>query len=139
MATVSTDFTRPFSINGLEFDLAELELYENRSKSKTIPPSHQASDDCVDDLDEYLEHMALHTADIHNDDCTRTNATPMPSTSAACNGDNSDIACHSTNAIDSTAVENVVEFGFDKTTFPLLLFGFLGILAFVNSVHCKRI
>lgn len=145
---VSTDFTRPFSINGLEFDLAELDQYENRLKSKRIATRRQATDDGVDDLDDYLERLALNSV-TQNDDCERINATPMPSTSAANNEDNHGIACHSTmtNTTDSSDVGNVECGGgdgdgggdesFDKTTFPLLLFGFLSILAFVNSVHCK--
>lgn len=138
--TVSTDFTKPFAINGLEFDLAELERYENRLKSTSAAAHSRLADDSADDLDEYLERMALNAAPHVVD--VESNATDAkPSTSAVCNAN--DPTERHTNAHSANRSAGNMELAGDarsgRTSWPLLLFGLLSILAFVNSVQCKRI
>lgn len=132
----STDFSKPFSINGLEFDLVELELYENRLKCQPVTSNNQTTADNVDDLDEYLERMALNS--VPQDKSREKIATDLPSTSAACIQNYTDNV-----TIIETADANIenrphqTDANLSRTSFPLLLFGLLSILVFVNSVHCK--
>lgn len=140
---VSTDFTKPFSINGLEFDLAELEQYENRLTSTSTAP-HGRPTDSVDDLDEYLERMALSGAahvERTENTATESKATEaQPSTSAARNA-HDPIECKASTHTAKPSDANIGlanDANLARTSFPLLLFGLLSILAFVNSVQCKR-
>lgn len=147
------DYSKPFCINGMEIDLTELEIYEKQLAEKrrtqmdastvaSTTANVKKTDQTVDEIDAYLDQLALDlkTKDQqttpHTDNKQTHNDTPNtlenginPCTVAKqCSSQTNDnIASNSTAAQFSS-----------QTSFPLLLFGFLTILAFVNSVQCKN-
>ncbi|XP_031635420.1 acidic leucine-rich nuclear phosphoprotein 32 family member A isoform X1 [Contarinia nasturtii] len=147
------DYSKPFCINGLEIDLTELELYEKELVEKrkqrtemnpsTAETSTTSNDNAtVDEIDEYLDRLALDLR-ANNDESISTNRQPsdnnleksLPSGSKSCSESNQ--SSHTTDNNVATVVSNKNAAQI-STPFPLLLFGFLSILAIVNSIHFSK-
>lgn len=158
------DFSKPFCINGLEIDLNELELYEkqlaDKRKSKTDASTASTSaslaanqpsvdDEKVDDLDEYLDRLAIEIKSRDNSE-QFDRAISEPTQTATANSTetvqqnqivqtshNDEKRKTAESATNSIGDQTSQEFS-QNTSFALLLLGFLSILAFVNRVHCKN-
>lgn len=126
----------------MEIDLTELETLEKKisEKRQTNPTApHERN---IDELDEYLDRLAL---DLKAKDDTKTTiATDLPSTSTACIEKNlqNRASTGSSNHLkyDELAENTPYDLAKQithKPSFVSLLFGLLSILAFVNSVRCK--
>lgn len=147
------DYSKPFTVNGLEIDLAELEMFEKQlaDKRKTKPnvsANVDQSSNSPDELDIYLDRLAI---DISaRDNATNVNdasAAPMPSTSSTqpddtvvtrytvvANGENDKSLINGIGSTTPLATLTV-----PQTSLPLLLYGLMSILVFINSVcYSKR-
>lgn len=114
-----------FSINGIEIDLKELELYEKRlaEKRQNQPSSQSVAIDSTasDDLDDYLDKLNI--AALTSEEAQRTNET--------------------TKNVSNNETHNVV--GFDSNdaeqnhelSFPLLLYGVMSILFALSTAYRK--
>lgn len=138
-------------MNGLEIDLAELEMFEKRlaDKRKSKPnvlANVNESNNSPDELDMYLDRLAIDISARDNANyVSDASDVPMPSTSAShTHNDTVGNQClvanenkSTVNGIDSTTplASQVVP----KTSLPLLLYGLMSILVFINSVcYSKR-
>lgn len=140
-------------MNGLEIDLAELELFEKRlaDKRKSVPNASAVANETSnspDEIDMYLDRLAI---DINaRNDAKHVNdassAASMPSTSSA-QHDDTTVATQCSmvatsdkcpvNGIDSTTP--LAALTVPQTSLPLLLYGLMSILVFINSVcYSKR-
>lgn len=150
------DYSKPFSINGMEIDLHELEIYEKklaerrRTKSNDLTAVEttttvKQTERTIDEIDEYLDRLVL---DLRTKDDARSttidqsivhlkNAIPTESNRSVSN------QCELTQTTDNNVAaiddssSNATQIS-SKTSFPLLLYGLLSIFAFVNSVCCKN-
>lgn len=156
------DYSKPFCINGMEIDLNELEIYEKQLAEKrrtqmdastvaSTTANVENTDQTVDEIDAYLEQLALdlktkdqqttpHTDNkqTHNDTPNTPNTSNTPNTPE--NGINPCTVAKqcSSQTNDNIASNSTAAQFSSQTSFPLLLFSFLTILAFVNSVQCKN-
>ena len=142
-----------------------MKLCEKRKQTGTASASTSTQNDRtidhVDELDEYLDRLAI---DIENRGkevnaaAAATSNGQLPHTTimsaqqqAHTGRDNSnhsanhcqqsDQSNHQISAVNGTISRNDVAHSLgdvEKTTLPLLLFGFMAILTFINSVCCKR-
>lgn len=142
------DYTKPFCVNGLEIDLTELELYEKQLAAKRLAKmnsghstAESANDKCtdhtIDEIDAYLDQLALDLkANDESKGIASRNTEQNPNSQSLCpTGSNHSVPNrYSNQTVESQADTDAST----KTTFPLLLFGFLSILAFVNTFHCKN-
>lgn len=107
-----------FSINGIEIDLKELELYEKRlaEKRQTHPISQSVTNDNteLDDLDDYLDKLNTAASSSHE---TKDNVA---------NNEHHDVGleCNDTEMIH-------------QMSFPLLLYGVMSII-FALSTACRQ-
>lgn len=137
----------------MEIDLHELEIYEKqlaekrRTKRNSSPAASTANvehktDQTVDEIDAYLEQLALdlktkdeHTdhkpSDSNNSPNTLQNSNTQPK---QCSSPSIDSKIMEADNSSSTTAAQISS----QTSFPLLLFAFFSILAFVNSVRCKK-
>lgn len=150
------DYSKPFSINGMEIDLHELEIYEKklaerrRAKSNDLTAVEttttvKQTERKIDEIDEYLERLVL---DLRVKDDARSTTIDQPIVhpeNAISTGSNRSVSnqCKSNQTTDNTVAANVDSSSnatqiSSKTSFPLLLYGLLSIFAFVNSVCCKN-
>lgn len=123
-----------FCINGLEFDLDELERFKTKLAAKRAAASATVSDDTVvDELDDYLDRMALDVADKHVDQ-------PLPTPQVR--SDNVDVGnaiASSTpgivdvNAVGVTSIDQPEQHQQQQSQ-PVLLYFALGLLFFVSTV-----
>lgn len=141
-------------MNGLEIDLAELEIFEKQlaDKRKTKPnvsANVDQSSNSPDELDQYLDRLAIDikARDNVTENKNDASAAPMPSTSAssAQHDDTIDSRCSSVANNNTAAVNGIgsmtpsVPLAVPQTSLPLLLYGLMSILVFINSVcYSKR-
>lgn len=128
----------------MEIDLTELEMYEKRlaEKRRTTMNSSMAKSDNleqnIDEIDEYLDRLAI---DLKAKDDTKSDKQQNESTSNAftTTATNHSVSkqCQSSLTTDNHVDNNFTQLS-SNTSFPLLLFGFLSILVFVNSIRCKN-
>lgn len=146
-------------MNGLEIDLAELEMFEkqlaDKRKSKpNVSANVVQSTNSPDELDMYLDRLAIDISARDNAKHVNDASTaPMPSTSSMQHNDGVATQCSvademvaknnsnksTVDGIDSTTPLASLAKTMPKTSLPLLLYGFLSILVFINSVcYSKR-
>lgn len=137
-------------MNGLEIDLAELELFEkqlaDKRKSKpNVSANVNESSNSPDELDMYLDRLAINISARDNANYVNdASDVPMPSTSSMQHNDTVGNQClvanenrSTVNGIDSTT--SLASLVVPKTSLPLLLYGLMSILVFINSVcYSKR-
>lgn len=141
----------------MEIDLTELELYEKQLNEKrkqraklNETPANTANDvdtTTVDEIDEYLDQLALElrakndetvSTSQHKNDSIKKSDLPTGSKSCSVPNQSSHIDTEKNVANDASNKNTDTQIS-SQTSFPLLLFGFLSILAFVNSVRCKNV
>ncbi|XP_055316209.1 acidic leucine-rich nuclear phosphoprotein 32 family member A [Sitodiplosis mosellana] len=166
------DYSKPFCINGMEIDLTELELYEKKlaekrrlaamnasstaaaddDKHTTAVADNKTDERTIDEIDEYLDRLALDLKtkdqttssstnnqqqqqqqrlnDFHNPSGSQNHSMPNQCQSSRSTDNHND----ATNTMTTTTAQIPTQ----TTSFPLLLFGLLTILAFVNSVRFTK-
>lgn len=130
-----TDVDRgAFSINGLEFDLDELERFKTKLAAKRAASSAKVPDDGgVDELDDYLDRLALDVADK-----TANQPPPPPSQFRSNSLDVVHATAFSTptivdaNVVDTTSIDEPEQH--QQQSLPMLLYFALGLLFFVSTV-----
>lgn len=134
------DYSKRFTVNGLEIDLTELETFEKHLTDKRKSKPNVSINSSPDELDIYLDRLAI---DINARD-TANNANdasfvPMPSTSMQ---HDDTVAAESSMADDIVAnepmVTSLVALTMPKTSLPLLLYGLMSILVYINSVYYSK-
>lgn len=134
------DISKPFFVNGMEIDLGELEQFEKRLAEKrqqnttaSASTSNRSGPDGVDELDEYLDRLALDIKKTRDAETSQTESNcdrslTMPSAPAVTGDAHGDKLPTQTES--STPANNRIA----QTSLPLMLFGFFSILLFINTV-----
>lgn len=132
-------------MNGLEIDLAELETFEKQlaDKRKTQPSTSntQSSNNCPDELDLYLDRLAIDINARNDNDQNHAHSASVSTSSASTvriDDDNgTSIVTHS----DSQSTVDMETSSFDQNKIVVpqaslasLLLGLMSILVFINSV-----
>lgn len=114
-----------FSINGLEFDLDEFDLYEQRLNAKRLlqPKKREQSLDEADDLDEYLNKLVI------DGKASKFIDSPGNACSASIASVSNPSFSKETEQSASTSILPT-----PSVPFPVLLYWMVGLLVFVNSV-----
>lgn len=133
-------------MNGLEIDLAELEMFEKQLVDKRKSKPHVSanidqSSHSPDELDMYLDRLAIdiNARDNATNDVNDVSIAPMPSTSSMQHDDNIATRCTvaTVNGIDSTTP--LASLIVPETSLPSLMYGLMSILVLINSVcYSKR-
>lgn len=106
---------------------------ENRTTTAVIDKKND--EQTIDEVDEYLDQLAL---DLKTKD--QTSSTNNQQQLKANNLQNNSVPNQSTFAHNNAATTTTAQTQkTHATSLPMLLFGLITILAFVNSVRCKRI
>lgn len=124
----------------MEIDLGELEQFEQQLAKKRNnaevmgSTTHRSKPDtAVDDLDEYLDRLAI---DIKNKDANHVNRVSCDKsnqivTNLTSNDDTNSVKMMRAEPSTQSAIPNPIV----HTSLPLLLFGFFSILFFIDTVN----
>lgn len=151
----------------MEIDLGELELYEQKicEKRRNMTAAERGGqhnelrkNDQIDELDEYLDRLSIEINEREQEQKVNATTHSPPSTATASVASQSQVCRDAhTSAINSSqlnynsdsseqkANEQTVDgqnkctnFINSQTSLPLLLYTFMGLLVFMNSVYCKN-
>lgn len=125
----------------MEIDLGELEQFEKRlaeKRQQTVPPG-QTGASCstgsheVDELDEYLDRLAIDIQSRETKIVDSASKNRMQSISLDSRNCDNNVDAVAIPVASPTLAPSVA-----KTSLPLLMFSFISILLYINSVVCKR-
>lgn len=122
MVSKVVDDENAFSINGLEFDLDELDRYEQRLNAKRLlkPKAKECSDE-ADDLDDYLSKLVIGGKANQELDDTTIDSTSSQTISKP-------------NETDQSSSLSATNLDRPSVPFAVLLYWMVGLLVFVSSV-----
>lgn len=141
----------------MEIDFNELETFEKqlddkRQKNKvdssttsittittsSSSPPTTTNEQNVDELDAYLDRLVIDLKS-KNDDPTSDKLNSANAEQGSNSTMSSQNLCDNKHTVaDNTSNTSIVNPILNPMSFPMLLLGFLSILAFVNSVNCKK-
>lgn len=124
-----------FSINGIEIDLKELEIYEKRlaEKRRMHPISESVTNDQteMDDLDDYLNKLNIAATSSHE---TKDNVSNSEITAATSSQQTNDNVSNSERDVGLNCNDTERN---HQISFPLLLYGVMSILFALSTAYKK--
>lgn len=143
------DISKPFFVNGMEIDLGELEQFEkrlatkrqNQPQSLAQPASTSSTTTttaAVDELDEYLDRLAIDLKERDAAIKSKTEPTDCDNDKRSLTNDTSGVASCVNDSKSTESNSAIAATTAQPTSLPLLLFGFFSILFFIQSVISNR-
>lgn len=133
----------------MEIDLAELEWFEKQLADKRkINNDNRDHESNIDELDDYLDRLAIdiktrENAKVNNAPSTSAQLIDQNTSLSSVDGSNTNLNTQqSSSSVYNSSSNQAISYRdnqLQKTSLPLLLYGLIGILFFINSVHCKEI
>lgn len=127
----------------MEIDFTELETFEKQLNEKrktnnvvnSTKTSKPMTEQTIDELDEYLDRLTLDKIDVNKACGSGTMSTCKNDGNESSTMMPSQYLCDTVADNNTSGIINKIS---NSLPFPMLLLGFLSILAFVNSVNCKK-
>lgn len=141
----------------MEIDLGELELYEQKlcekrqnsdqqntaSAERSSQHNELSKNDQIDELDEYLDRLTIEIKQREQKDSAAMHTTPSAAITSVTKSNpgsmnSSQLNCNNSNKRTDDGQTKCIDLKSPQTSLPMLLYTLMGLLVFVNSVHCKN-